>query len=85
MTLTTVSKEGFPFSDRDLYKLSLPHSASSAVFDMHGISAQFFDAKGMLIKSIPLNSEKTQIDISNLAKGFYIVKVENEVKKLIVK
>jgi len=60
-------------------------TVSSAVFDMHGISAQFFDAKGMLIKSIPLNSEKTQIDISNLAKGFYIVKVENEVKKLIVK
>jgi hypothetical protein len=31
-TVITVLKEGFPLWERDLYKLSLPHSISSAIF-----------------------------------------------------
>jgi len=59
--------------------------SSDATFTMQTLAAQIFDAKGLLIKSVQLNNEKTQIDISNLAKGFYIVKIGYETKKLIVK
>ncbi|MCL2246705.1 MAG: M6 family metalloprotease domain-containing protein [Lentimicrobiaceae bacterium] len=52
---------------------------------MQNINAQFFDLKGGLIKSFPINSNKMQIDISNLSKGFYVVKIGYESKKLIVK
>jgi len=58
---------------------------SDSPFDIYGVGAHFYDAKGLLIKSMRLNSVKTQIDISNLSKGFYIVKVGNEAKKLIIK
>jgi len=50
-----------------------------------GIPVQIYDAQGLLIKTLQLYDEKTKIDISNLSKGFYIVKIGNEAKKLIVK
>jgi len=50
-----------------------------------GITVQIFDVQGMLLKTEQLYNEKTQIDISSLAKGFYIVKINKEAKKLIVK
>jgi thiamine biosynthesis lipoprotein ApbE len=39
----------------------------------------------LLLKTVQLFDEKTQIDISSFAKGFYIVKIDKEAKKLIVK
>jgi hypothetical protein len=45
---------------------------------------QIYDVQGLLLKTVPLYNEKTLIDISTLAKGFYIVKIGNEAKKLIV-
>jgi M6 family metalloprotease-like protein len=47
------------------------------------IPVQIFDIQGLLLKTIYVNNEKTAIDISNFAKGFYIVMVGNEAKKLI--
>jgi hypothetical protein len=49
------------------------------------VLVQIFDVQGLLMKTQPLFNEKTQIDISNLSKGFYIVKIGNEAKKLIIK
>jgi hypothetical protein len=57
---------------------------SDEVLFMNGMTAQIFDVQGLLIKSVQLNNEIMQIDVSNLAKGFYIVKVGNDAKKLIV-
>ena len=57
-----------------------PASLSSS-----GITAQIFDVQGLLIKTIQLFDEIIRIDISNFAKGFYIVKIDKEAKKLIVK
>jgi len=51
----------------------------------NGIAVQIYDVQGLLLKRLPIYDEKTQIDISNLAKGFYIVKIGNEAKKLIIK
>jgi hypothetical protein len=48
-------------------------------------TAQIYSIQGLLLKTMQLNSEKTQIDISDLAKGLYIVKVGSEAKKLIVR
>jgi len=50
-----------------------------------GVTAQVYDVQGLLLKTVQLYNEKTQIDISNLTKGFYIVKIGKEAKKLIVK
>ena len=58
---------------------------SSSELSYDGITAQIYDVQGLLLKTISLTTEKTQIDISNFAKGFYIVKIGKEAKKLIVK
>jgi len=58
-------------------------SPSELIYD--GVIAKIYDAQGLLLKTISLSAEKTQIDVSNLAKGFYIVKIGNEAKKLIIK
>ena len=58
---------------------------SNEALTMQGLSAQFFNIQGALLKTLPLNNEKTQIDISDLAKGFYVIKVGYEAKKLIVR
>ncbi|MDR2972435.1 MAG: M6 family metalloprotease domain-containing protein [Bacteroidales bacterium] len=50
-----------------------------------GVTAQIYDVQGLLLKTIMLYEEKTQIDISNLVKGFYIVKIGKEAKKLVVR
>ncbi|MCL2290249.1 MAG: InlB B-repeat-containing protein [Bacteroidetes bacterium] len=50
-----------------------------------GVTAQIYDVQGLLLKTVQLYTEKTKIDISNLTKGFYIVKIGKEAKKLIVK
>jgi hypothetical protein len=47
--------------------------------------AQIFDIQGLLVKTVYLNNEKTSIDVSTIAKGFYIIKIGNESKKLIIK
>ena len=49
------------------------------------IKVQIYDVQGLLLKTLQIYDEKTRIDISYLAKGFYFVKIENEVMKLIVK
>jgi len=49
------------------------------------VFAHIYDVQGFLLKSVAVNNERTSIDISNLAKGFYIVKIGNEAKKLIIK
>jgi hypothetical protein len=49
------------------------------------VTVQIFDAQGLLVKKIQLYDRKTQIDVSNFPKGFYIVKIDKEAKKLIVK
>jgi len=49
------------------------------------VYAHIYDVQGFLLKSVAVNNEKTSMDISNLAKGFYIVKIGNEAKKLIIK
>jgi hypothetical protein len=58
--------------------------SESALF-RSGITAQIFDSRGLLIKTWQLYKEYTQMDISDLPRGFYIVKIGNEAKKLIVK
>jgi M6 family metalloprotease-like protein len=52
---------------------------------MQGVAAQIYNIQGMLLKTLQLNNQTTQMDISNLAKGMYIVKVLHDAKKLIVK
>jgi len=52
---------------------------------MRGINAYVYNIQGLLLKTLQLNYEKTQLDISNLAKGMYVVRVEYDAKKLIVK
>jgi len=51
----------------------------------NGITAQIYDVQGLLLKTEQLYDEKTRIDISNFVKGFYIVKIGKEAKKLIIK
>ena len=58
---------------------------SPSELNYNGITAQIYDVQGLLLRTEQLYNEKTQIDISNLAKGFYIVKIGKEAKKLIVK
>jgi hypothetical protein len=53
--------------------------------NFNGVTAQIFDVQGLLLKTEILYTEKTRIDISNFTKGFYIVKIGKEAKKLIVK
>ncbi|MCL2168118.1 MAG: M6 family metalloprotease domain-containing protein [Lentimicrobiaceae bacterium] len=50
-------------------------------------TAHIFDLYGKKISShhLPPTSSHHKIDISNLSKGFYFVRIENEAKKLIVK
>ena len=63
------------------FEIVLPFSIQTS----KGITAQIFDVQGLLLKTVQLFDEITQIDISNFAKGFYIVKIDKEAKKLIVK
>ena len=58
---------------------------SNEALTMQGVTAQIYNIQGMLLKTLQLYNEKTQIDISDLAKGIYVVKVGYEVKKLIVR
>jgi len=52
---------------------------------LEGTTAQIFDIQGLLMKTEILYHEKTRIDISNFVKGFYIVKIGKEAKKLIIR
>jgi len=63
------------------FEIVLPSSTVTS----KGVVAQIFDVQGLLLKTEILYNEKTHIDISNLAKGFYIIKIDKEAKKLIVK
>jgi len=58
---------------------------SDAGLSMSGLNAFVYNIQGLLVKTLQLNNEKTQFDISNLAKGMYFVKVGYDAKKLIVK
>jgi len=58
---------------------------SPADLTLEGTTAQIFDVQGLLMKTEILYHEKTRIDISNFVKGFYIVKIGKEAKKLIIK
>jgi len=58
---------------------------SSSELGYNEIAVQIYDVRGLLLKAEQLYAEKTQIDISNFSKGFYIVKIGKEAKKLIVK
>ena len=53
--------------------------------ELIGKPAQIYNMQGALLKTFHLFNEKTQIDISNLAKGVYVVKIGYETKKLVVK
>jgi len=68
-----------------VYKRSAVYGQAISGIASYGITAQIFDVQGLLLKTVLLYNEKTQIDVSNLAKGFYIVKVGSEAKKLVVK
>jgi M6 family metalloprotease-like protein len=57
----------------------------SSELNSNGVIAKIYNAQGLLIKTIHLKNEKTSVDVSNLAKGFYIIKIGNEAKKLIIK
>jgi hypothetical protein len=63
------------------FEIVLPSSSITS----KGITAQIFDVQGLLLKTVQIFEEITRIDISNFAKGFYIVKIDKEAKKLIVK
>jgi len=58
---------------------------SPSELNYNGIAVQIYDVQGLHLRTEQLYAEKTQIDISNFAKGFYIVKIGKEAKKLIVK
>jgi len=58
---------------------------SDMAFSMNNLSVQIYDIEGLLVRSVLLTNGETKIDVSNLSKGFYIVKVGNEAKKLIIK
>ncbi|MDR0207460.1 MAG: M6 family metalloprotease domain-containing protein [Bacteroidales bacterium] len=58
--------------------------SNSKLFSSRGY-AHIYDVQGLLLKTVAINNEITSIDISSLAKGFYIIKIGNEVKKLIIK
>jgi len=51
----------------------------------NSVYAHIYNVQGLLLKTVAVNNERTNIDISSLAKGFYIVKIGNEAKKLIIK
>ncbi|MCL1850925.1 MAG: T9SS type A sorting domain-containing protein [Bacteroidetes bacterium] len=58
---------------------------SDAALAKSTVTAQIYNTQGALLKNLQLYSRKTQIDISNLSKGLYLVKIANDTKKLIVK
>jgi len=58
---------------------------SDSEYFSRSVFAHIYDVQGLLLKTVTVNNERTSVDISNLAKGFYIVKIGNEAKKLIIK
>jgi hypothetical protein len=67
----------------------LPNPANNYVeiindLQLQGEMVQLYDSKGCLLKSVSIQDEKTKIDISNFAKGLYLVKIGNESQKLII-
>ena len=51
---------------------------------MQGATAHIYTLQGLLIKTIQINEEKTQIEISNLSRGIYFVKIGCETKKVVI-
>ena len=45
---------------------------------------QILDVSGKLVKQFLINDTKTNIQLSGLEKGVYFVKVDTEIKKLII-
>ena len=46
-------------------------------------TAYIYDAAGKLAKTVPLENEVTNVDISQLSNGIYFIKVENLVSKIV--
>ena len=45
------------------------------IADIAGASVRIYDVKGVVVKSLKVNSNYTEIDITNLKSGMYIMKV----------
>ena len=45
------------------------------ISDIAGASVRIYDIKGVVVKSMKVSSNYTEIDITNLERGMYIMKV----------
>ena len=70
----------------DPYDLSVsvsvfPNPANELLFitcsDYRNLTAEIFNIKGLLIKSIILQSEKTEMQIDDLKSGLYLLKIQS--------
>ncbi len=48
------------------------------------MQAEIYTAQGVLVNTSPLTGKKTLVDVSRLASGAYLVKVNNSIKKVII-
>ncbi|OFY87547.1 MAG: hypothetical protein A3F72_20935 [Bacteroidetes bacterium RIFCSPLOWO2_12_FULL_35_15] len=73
-------------SDRSIkvYPNPATDKITMEVPEFKNTSLEILSMDGRVLKNISLQSEKTQLNISNLAKGIYILKVKND-KKIITK
>lgn len=82
-TLSTID-----FSLKNNFKI-FPNPSSNILFidnfENQIKKIEFFDLQGRMVKTILVNNEKYQIDISNLLSGTYIVKLSTETENQIVK
>jgi len=64
-----------------------PNPASN-YFEVSGGEGEklvIYSTKGVVIKSIHITRQIEQVDISNLISGIYLIKIDNQVKRLVVK
>ena len=60
------------------FELSVPES-------LVGKTAGIFDIYGSFVKSVVVNSEKTQVNVSGISGGIYVLKIGDKTKKFIIK
>ena len=60
------------------FELSVPES-------LVGKTASIFDIYGGFVKSVVVNSEKTQVNVNGISGGLYVLKIGDKTKKFIVK
>ena len=50
-----------------------------------GKTMLLFNVSGNLVKSMPVNRQNIQVDVSGLSSGFYLLKIDDAAKRIIIK